>query len=303
MQAANQAAQQLMGSYIIMPQAAAMGHMPGMSNQSMVNQALQMQQQIMIPQIAGYGMQYPFLPPAMMQNPGSGLMQLSSSGTSHLVPQTAYPQRSNKLRPKASENVTLPDPLPECIEKIEESKDLYCPVCELSVNSQQQLTQHLGSTKHKLVSLGLLPKPSDDPTIKRVGQYKCKICDVILNSEAQLVQHLKSLRHQAAERGEELPPRGERRFCPYSRNKKKEDGSEPGSLSGNGENINSSNSEAQKTVTEELLSKVTPLQLPVAITGAKDADIPTTPEALTRTTLTKPDSVCNSSSPSLKSDQ
>jgi len=62
MQAANQAAQQLMGSYIIMPQAAAMGHMPGMSNQSMVNQALQMQQQIMIPQIAGYGMQYPFLP-------------------------------------------------------------------------------------------------------------------------------------------------------------------------------------------------------------------------------------------------
>ena len=77
----------------------------------------------------------------------------------------------NKLRPKASENVTLPDPLPECIEKIEESKDLYCPVCELSVNSQQQLTQHLGSTKHKLVSLGLLPKPSEDPTIKRVVFY------------------------------------------------------------------------------------------------------------------------------------
>ena len=46
--------------------------------------------------------------------------------------------------------------------------DLYCPVCELSVNSQQQLTQHLGSTKHKLVSLGLLPKPSEDPNIKRV---------------------------------------------------------------------------------------------------------------------------------------
>lgn len=104
---------------------------------------------------------------------------------------------------------------------------------------------------------------------------------------------------QAAERGEELPPRGERRFCPYSRNKKKEDGSEPGSLSGNGENVNSLNSENQKTVTEELLSKVTPLQLPVT----KDADIPTTPEALARTTSSKPDSVCNSSSPSLKSDQ
>jgi len=112
--------------------------------------------------------------------------------------------------------------------------DLYCPVCELSVNSQQQLTQHLGSTKHKLVSLGLLPKPSEDPNIKRVGQYKCKTCDVILNSEAQLVQHLKSLRHQAAERGEELPPRGERRFCPYQRNngtsKKPKDAESGGAL-------------------------------------------------------------------------
>ena len=118
---------------------------------------------------------------------------------------------ANKLRPKASENVKLPDPLPECISKMNQTTELYCSICELSVNSQQQLTQHLGSTKHKLVSLGLLPKPSEDPNIKRVvsvqnyekktyrnfqGQYKCKICDVILNSEAQLVQHLKSLRHQ-----------------------------------------------------------------------------------------------------------
>ena len=38
----------------------------------------------------------------------------------------------------------------------------------ISVNSQQQLTQHLGSTKHKLVSLGLLPKPSEDPNVKKV---------------------------------------------------------------------------------------------------------------------------------------
>merc|ERR1712176_113425 len=139
----------------------------------------------------------------------------SHPSASHLVQHPAYTQRTNKLRPKASENIKLPNPLPECIEKMNVPSDLYCPVCELSVNSQQQLTQHLGSTKHKLVSLGLLPKPSEDPNIKRVGQYKCKTCDVILNSEAQLVQHLKSLRHQAAERGEELPPRGERRFCPY----------------------------------------------------------------------------------------
>lgn len=75
---------------------------------------------------------------------------------------------ANKLRPKASENVKLPDPLPECISKMNQTTELYCSICELSVNSQQQLTQHLGSTKHKLVSLGLLPKPSEDPNIKRV---------------------------------------------------------------------------------------------------------------------------------------
>ena len=75
---------------------------------------------------------------------------------------------ANKLRPKASENIKLPDPLPECISKLNQTTELYCNICELSVNSQQQLTQHLGSTKHKLVSLGLLPKPSEDPNVKKV---------------------------------------------------------------------------------------------------------------------------------------
>ena len=100
---------------------------------------------------------------------------------------------------------------------------------------------------------------------------------------------------QAAERGEELPPRGERRFCPYSRNKKsgKEEGSEPGSLTG--ENVNSSNSQTQKAATEDLLGKVTPLQLPTETLS--------TPDLQVRTTVEKPDSVCNSTSPSLKSDQ
>merc|ERR1712136_307687 len=177
------------------------------------------QQQIILPQgMAGqFPMQFPFLQTAMVPTP----MISSHPSATHLVQHPAYTQRTNKLRPKASENIKLPDPLPECIEKMDVGGDLYCPVCELSVNSQQQLTQHLGSTKHKLVSLGLLPKPSEDPNIKRVGQYKCKTCDVILNSEAQLVQHLKSLRHQAAERGEELPARGERgaRYCPYQTGK------------------------------------------------------------------------------------
>ena len=51
------AASQYMGSYIIMPQ------MQGMANQAnMMNQAaLQMQQQILLPQMAGYSMQFPFL--------------------------------------------------------------------------------------------------------------------------------------------------------------------------------------------------------------------------------------------------
>merc|ERR1712176_51719 len=177
-----------------------------------------MGQQLILPQMNAFQMQqFPLLQATMMPTQTIA----THPAATHLVQHPAYTQRTNKLRPKASENVKLPDPLPDCISKMNQTTELYCSICGLSVNSQQQLTQHLGSTKHKLVSLGLLPKPSEDPTIKRVGQYKCKICDVILNSEAQLVQHLKSLRHQAAERGEELPPRGERRFCPYSRNQGK----------------------------------------------------------------------------------
>lgn len=220
------AAHYAMGNYILMPQMAIPGgqssHLSqstgqqqvqpvvtsqSASSQSQITQAqyhrqfqqyqpLQpttMGQQLILPQMNAFQMQqFPLLQATMMPTQ----MIATHPAATHLVQHPAYTQRTNKLRPKASENVKLPDPLPDCIEKINQTTDLYCSICELSVNSQQQLTQHLGSTKHKLVSLGLLPKPSEDPNIKRVGQYKCKICDVILNSEAQLVQHLKSLRHQ-----------------------------------------------------------------------------------------------------------
>ena len=55
------AASQYMGSYIIMPQM--QGMQGSMANQAnMMNQAaLQMQQQILLPQMAGYSMQFPFL--------------------------------------------------------------------------------------------------------------------------------------------------------------------------------------------------------------------------------------------------
>lgn len=229
-----------MGNYIIMPQAALSGNQLSAQNQfRQIQQYHQLGQQLgpqhqqfILPQgLAGQFplANFPFLQSAMVPAP---MLSTHPSQATHLVQHPAYTQRTNKLRPKASENIKLPHPLPECIEKMNVPSELYCPVCELSVNSQQQLTQHLGSTKHKLVSLGLLPKPSEDPNIKRVGQYKCKTCDVILNSEAQLVQHLKSLRHQAAERGEDLPPRGERRFCPYSRNSPKKSPSSTGTGTG-----------------------------------------------------------------------
>lgn len=182
--------------------------------------------------------------------------------------------------------------------------DLYCPVCELSVNSQQQLTQHLGSTKHKLVSLGLLPKPSEDPNIKRVGQYKCKTCEVILNSEAQLVQHLKSLRHQAAERGEELPPRGERRFCPYQRNQSKKSSKLEDSLTGGA-------TTSVLATSAELITSIKPENGHhdfctndengnVSVEKKNSSDISKSPR-LVETLIDSKDSIGNSRSPSYKS--
>jgi hypothetical protein len=122
-------------------------------------------QQLIVPQMQQFQMQqFPLLQTAMMPTQ----MIATHPAATHLVQHPAYAQRTNKLRPKASENIKLPDPLPECISKLNQTTELYCNICELSVNSQQQLTQHLGSTKHKLVSLGLLPKPSEDPNVKKV---------------------------------------------------------------------------------------------------------------------------------------
>ncbi|CAG5105367.1 Oidioi.mRNA.OKI2018_I69.chr1.g2067.t1.cds [Oikopleura dioica] len=109
---------------------------------------------------------------------------------------------SRKDKPKASTSIQLPDPLPDCVEKIKSMPDLHCEICDLTVNSRQQLTQHLGSTRHKMVqyslSRGLTPVniPS---AIPKVGQYRCKKCDIVLNSEAQLMQHLNSYRHKNAD--------------------------------------------------------------------------------------------------------
>ena len=65
-----------------------------------------------------------------------------------------------------------------------ESDGLYCDTCRVNVNSKAQLKQHLNSTKHKMIEMGIIRKEIP-PNVARVGQYKCSRCDVMLNSEAQ----------------------------------------------------------------------------------------------------------------------
>ncbi|CAG5094951.1 Oidioi.mRNA.OKI2018_I69.XSR.g13959.t1.cds [Oikopleura dioica] len=96
--------------------------------------------------------------------------------------------------------LTIPDPLPEFIEKVKEIKkateneDLFCKSCNLFLNSAQQLKAHVQSTKHKMIELGLMDRKADKK--REIGRYKCKPCDCIMNSEVQLLHHLNSIRHQ-----------------------------------------------------------------------------------------------------------
>merc|ERR1712046_115679 len=114
-----------------------------------------------------------------------------------IIRSTPYQRRVNsKHKPRASELIKLPNPLPECIEQLTDGGSLYCTCCKLNVNSKAQLKQHLNSTKHKMIELGFVDN-NQPGTAPKVGQYRCNKCDVMLNSEAQLMQHLGSLRHQS----------------------------------------------------------------------------------------------------------
>lgn len=99
-------------------------------------------------------------------------------------------------------------PLDEC---------LHCKICDVWVNSDTQMKQHLGSLRHKNTIAGIPVPPRPDkiePVRPRSShQYKCELCNVTLNSEVQLLQHLRSQRHKATLEGKPPKPR----WVPYER--------------------------------------------------------------------------------------
>ena len=96
-------------------------------------------------------------------------------------------------------------------------ESLHCKVCDVWVNSETQMKQHLGSLRHKNTIAGIPVPPRPDkvePVKPRSShQYKCELCNVTLNSEVQLLQHLRSQRHKATLEGKPPKPR----WVPYER--------------------------------------------------------------------------------------
>ena len=94
---------------------------------------------------------------------------------------------------------------------------MHCKECDVWVNSETQMKQHLGSLRHKNTIAGIPVPPRPDkvePVKPRSNhQYKCELCNVTLNSEVQLLQHLRSQRHKATLEGKPPKPR----WVPYER--------------------------------------------------------------------------------------
>ena len=99
----------------------------------------------------------------------------------------------------------------------ETDENMHCKDCDVWVNSDTQMKQHLGSLRHKNTIAGIPVPPRPDkvePTKPRSNhQYKCELCNVTLNSEVQLLQHLRSQRHKATLEGKPPKPR----WVPYER--------------------------------------------------------------------------------------
>ena len=96
-------------------------------------------------------------------------------------------------------------------------ENMHCKECDVWVNSETQMKQHLGSLRHKNTIAGIPVPPRPDkvePVKPRSNhQYKCELCNVTLNSEVQLLQHLRSQRHKATLEGKPPKPR----WVPYER--------------------------------------------------------------------------------------
>ncbi|XP_039255823.2 uncharacterized protein LOC120332610 isoform X1 [Styela clava] len=130
---------------------------------------------------------------------------------SKLSETTAFPQR---------EPVVLPDPLPSYIKRIERpavlKESLRCNVCDIYVNSENQMKQHVNSLRHKNIEQGIPtpPKPTkEDKPKTKAEQFRCEVCKVTLNSDIQLLQHLSSQRHKNMLEGRPPKPR----WTPYER--------------------------------------------------------------------------------------
>ncbi|XP_078481832.1 uncharacterized protein LOC100180364 isoform X2 [Ciona intestinalis] len=113
--------------------------------------------------------------------------------------------------------------LPSCIQKLNKpparvlNESLRCHTCDVYVNSENQMKQHVKSLRHKSVAQGIPipPKPVKDEKVKvKSDQYRCTVCKVCLNSYIQMTQHLSSLRHKNMLEGKPQKPR----WCPYERN-------------------------------------------------------------------------------------
>lgn len=96
-------------------------------------------------------------------------------------------------------------------------ENMHCKDCDVWVNSDTQMKQHLGSLRHKntIAGIPVPPRPDKVEPIKPRSnhQYKCELCNVTLNSEVQLLQHLRSQRHKATLEGKPPKPR----WVPYER--------------------------------------------------------------------------------------
>jgi len=105
-----------------------------------------------------------------------------------------------RRKQKLIAEISIPDPLPSYIEKVnriksvtENEDELYCDICRVYLNSVQQLGSHKKSTKHKLVKMGIIKNNQKRRSTRR---FKCKPCECIMNSDSQLLHHLNSTRHK-----------------------------------------------------------------------------------------------------------
>ncbi|XP_015112537.1 zinc finger protein 346 isoform X2 [Diachasma alloeum] len=115
--------------------------------------------------------------------------------------------------------------------KDQEANGLKCNVCNVCLNSIQQLQTHLNGNRHKKkvmkgawtgtdedeVKETAAPEPVPAPTSTKGGLLSCEACNKFFNSKAQYDVHIASKKHtQKMSRSGPLKAK-RRRFTPYKR--------------------------------------------------------------------------------------